>query len=49
MTKTKDITDVLRVAIAQLNPIVGDVQGNLKKAREARADAAKQGLNLVLF
>ncbi|MBL8582074.1 MAG: NAD+ synthase, partial [Rhizobiaceae bacterium] len=40
---------VLRIAIAQLNPIVGDVAGNLAKAREARADAARQGADLVLF
>ena len=41
--------DVLRIAVAQLNPIVGDVTGNLAKAREARADAARQGADLVLF
>jgi NAD+ synthase len=40
---------VLRIAIAQLNPIVGDIAGNLKKAREARADAARQGADLVVF
>ncbi len=39
----------LRIAIAQLNPTVGDVRGNLAKAREARADAARQGADLVLF
>jgi NAD+ synthase len=41
--------DVLRIAVAQLNPTVGDVAGNLAKAREARADAARQGADLVLF
>ncbi|MBX3578133.1 MAG: NAD+ synthase [Rhizobiaceae bacterium] len=41
--------DVLRIAVAQLNPIVGDVAGNLAKAREARADAARHGADLVLF
>ncbi|HEY6630803.1 MAG TPA: NAD+ synthase [Rhizobiaceae bacterium] len=41
--------DVLRIAVAQLNPIVGDVAGNLAKAREARADAARQGADLVLY
>ena len=41
--------DVLRIAVAQLNPIVGDIAGNLAKAREARADAAAQGADLVLF
>jgi NAD+ synthase len=41
--------DVLRIAIAQLNPIVGDIAGNLAKARDARADAARHGADLVLF
>ncbi|TIS58299.1 MAG: NAD+ synthase [Mesorhizobium sp.] len=41
--------DILRIAVAQLNPTVGDVAGNLAKAREARADAARQGADLVLF
>lgn len=41
--------DILRIAVAQLNPIVGDVAGNLAKAREARADAARQGADIVLF
>lgn len=41
--------DILRIAIAQLNPTVGDIEGNLAKAREARADAARQGADLVLF
>lgn len=40
---------VLRIAIAQLNPTVGDVAGNLAKAREARAEAARHGADLVLF
>jgi len=46
MTKSLDI---LRIAVAQLNPTVGDVAGNLAKAREARADAARHGADLVLF
>ena len=41
--------DILRIATAQLNPTVGDVAGNLKLAREARADAARQGADIVLF
>jgi NAD+ synthase len=43
------MTASLRIAFAQLNPIVGDVAGNLAKARKARADAAGQGADLVLF
>ena len=46
---SKTAPDTLRIAMAQLNPIVGDVAGNLAKAREARADAARQGADLVLF
>jgi NAD+ synthase len=45
----KKAPDVLRIAIAQLNPTVGDVAGNLAKAREARADAARQGADLLLL
>ncbi|MHB2265154.1 NAD+ synthase [Aliihoeflea sp. PC F10.4] len=41
--------EILRIAIAQLNPTVGDIAGNLAKAREARADAARQGADLILF
>lgn len=48
MTK-KTTPDVLRIAVAQLNPTVGDISGNLAKAREARSDAARQGADLVLF
>jgi NAD+ synthase len=43
------IKDTLRIAIAQLNPAVGDIQGNITKAREARADAARQGADLLLL
>jgi len=41
--------DQLLIAFAQLNPVVGDIAGNLIKAREARAQAAEQGAELVLF
>ncbi len=43
------LTNTLRIALAQLNPTVGDIRGNLKLAREARADAARQGADLVIF
>ena len=48
MSKQSD-PDILRIAVAQLNPIVGDIAGNLAKARDARADAARHGADLVLF
>ena len=43
------MTTSLKIAFAQLNPIVGDIPGNLAKARKARADAAAQGADIVLF
>ncbi|MGL4406187.1 MAG: nitrilase-related carbon-nitrogen hydrolase, partial [Notoacmeibacter sp.] len=46
MTKAPDI---LRIATAQLNPILGDIKANLAKARDARADAARQGADIILF
>mgnify|MGYP003336366646 FL=1 len=42
------MTDTLKVGLAQLNPKVGDVAGNLAKVRAARAEAGKQGADLVL-
>ena len=39
----------LVIALAQLNPIVGDVPGNLARVREARDAAARQGADLVVF
>ena len=42
------MADSLKVALAQLNPMVGDVSGNLAKVRAARAEARKQGAELVL-
>jgi NAD+ synthase len=41
--------DRLAVTIAQLNPIVGDIAGNADKARRARAKAAGDGADLVVF
>src|SRR5437762_107604 len=41
--------DKLAIALAQLNPTVGDVAGNTEKVRKARAVAAGQGADLILF
>lgn len=38
-----------RLALAQLNPIVGDVAGNADKVRAARREAAAAGADLVMF
>src|ERR1700734_2992329 len=43
------MTDRFRIALAQLNPITGDIHGNLTKARAARATAAGQGADVILF
>src|SRR5437588_8409280 len=42
-------SDSLAIAIAQLNPIVGDIAGNAEKARRARTEAARDGADLVAF
>ena len=41
--------DKLIIAIAQLNPTVGDIAGNADKVRIARAKAAAQSADLVVF
>jgi NAD+ synthase len=41
--------DRLTIALAQLNPVVGDIAGNLARAREARRKAHEQGADIVLF
>jgi NAD+ synthase len=43
------ITNQLKIALAQLNPVVGDLQGNARKLRAARAEAAAAGADLVVF
>ncbi len=42
------MTDSLTIALAQLNPTLGDMEGNADKLRAARADAARQGADLVV-
>jgi len=41
--------DSLKIALAQLNPTVGDVAGNAEKVRRARDQAAAMGADLVAF
>ncbi|MGB6967927.1 MAG: NAD+ synthase [Methyloceanibacter sp.] len=45
----KQIKDSFKLALAQLNPVVGDLDGNVRKAREARASAAAKGADLIAF
>ncbi len=43
------MTDRIRIALAQLNPVMGDIHGNLTKARAARARAAAEKADVILF
>jgi NAD+ synthase len=43
------MTDALTIALAQINPTVGDVAGNVAKIRAFRARAAAAGADLVVF
>lgn len=43
------MTDRLKIALAQINPTVGDVAGNVARITAARADAAGRGADLVVF
>lgn len=44
-----DTPSQIRIAIAQLNPVLGDIAGNLALARDARKRAADQGADLLLL
>ncbi len=41
--------DTLKIALAQLNPTVGDIAGNAEKVRQTRKLAAAEGADLVVF
>jgi len=45
---TKSMDDTLNIALAQLNPTVGDVAANTDLVRVARAEARAQGADLVV-
>jgi NAD+ synthase len=38
-----------KLALAQINPVVGDIEGNLRLIRESRDSAQQQGADLVMF
>ncbi len=42
------MADALKIALAQCNPTMGDIAGNLALLRKARAEAAAQGAHLVV-
>ena len=43
------MADTLNLALAQINTTVGDIAGNLERIRAARAEAGRQGADLVVF
>jgi len=43
------MTDTLAIALAQLNPTVGDIDGNAAQVRRASAEAKGQGADLVIY
>jgi len=43
------IKDSFTLALAQLNAVVGDIEGNVERAREVRARAAASGADLIAF
>ena len=43
------MSESLVIAVAQLNPIVGDIDGNIALIRAARRNAAASGVDLVIF
>lgn len=49
MILTSENLTMLRIAVAQLNPTMGDIAGNLAKARAARAQAFTMNADLILF
>ena len=43
------MNNTIKIAIAQINPKVGDIPANLALIRQARADGAKDGAELIVF
>ncbi|MFN3227962.1 MAG: nitrilase-related carbon-nitrogen hydrolase, partial [Hyphomicrobiales bacterium] len=46
---TNTAPDSLKIAIAQLNPVMGDLAANVLMARDARMEAKLLGADLVAF
>ncbi|WP_343314141.1 NAD+ synthase [Brucella sp. BE17] len=49
MISASENLTMLRIAVAQLNPVMGDIAGNLARARSARKQAAAMQADLILF
>ncbi len=43
------MSNTIKIAIAQVNPKVGDIEANLALIRQARSDGARAGAQLVVF
>ncbi|MEQ9316320.1 MAG: nitrilase-related carbon-nitrogen hydrolase, partial [Henriciella sp.] len=43
------MSETLKILVAQLNPIVGDIDGNLEMARRTLKEGANKGADLVVF
>ncbi|CAK0777542.1 Glutamine-dependent NAD(+) synthetase [uncultured Gammaproteobacteria bacterium] len=43
------MTDTLILALAQVNPTVGNLRANIERIREARAEAGQRGVELVIY
>ncbi len=43
------MSDMLKISIAQIAPVVGDIDGNVKKISAARKKAAARGVDLVIL
>jgi NAD+ synthase len=41
--------DTLKIVLAQLNPVVGDLEGNAAKLLRARQEATEKGADLIVF
>jgi len=48
-TQAKTVPSILKIALAQANPTVGDIAGNIAKLRAMRARAAELGADVVVF
>ena len=46
---TEAIRDSFKLALAQLNPVVGDIEGNLDKVRAVRKRLGEAGAELIVF
>ena len=39
----------MKIALGQINPVIGDIEGNKKKIAEGYEKGVKDGVDLVIF